>query len=128
MEFKVEAKFNATPQQLYKAWLNSKSHSKMTGGEAVFSDIPGARFSAWNGYIEGENLDLEKDLRIVQTWRTTEFIKNQEDSLIEIHLIPIDKNSTKLILTHSNLEDHDIQYKQGWKDHYFTPMKKYFSK
>lgn len=128
MEFKIEAKFNATPEQIYKAWLNSKSHSAMTGGAAVITSKIGDRFSAWDGYIEGENLELELNSRILQTWRTSEFKKNQEDSLIDIELIPIDNRTTKLILTHTNLTDHDIQYKQGWKDHYFSPMKKYFSK
>lgn len=128
MEFKLEIKLNATPEQIYKAWLNSKSHSAMTGGKAIIEDKTGSKFSAWDGYIEGENLELEKNKRILQTWRTSEFNKNQEDSLLDIELIPVDKNTTKLVLVHSNLEDEDIKYKQGWKDHYFIPMKKYFSK
>lgn len=128
MEFRIEVKFNVSPEVIYKAWLNSKSHSAMTGSPASISDKPGAIFSAWDGYIEGENLELEKNRRIMQTWRTADFDKNQDDSLLEIELLPIDGGGTKLILRHSNLEDQDMQYKKGWKDHYFEPMKKYFSK
>ncbi|MEP7196494.1 MAG: SRPBCC domain-containing protein [Saprospiraceae bacterium] len=126
MEFKVEIKLNATPEKIYEAWLSSKGHSSMTGSSASIKDQPGTRFTAWDGYIEGEILDLEKDKRIVQTWRTSEFKKNQEDSLVDIELTAIDEHSTKLQLRHCNLLDSDMQYKQGWKDHYFAPMKAYF--
>ncbi|NOT37278.1 MAG: hypothetical protein HOP11_07850 [Saprospiraceae bacterium] len=128
MEFKLEVTLNVPPDQVYKAWLSSKGHSSMTGGKAEINDKPGSAFTAWDGYITGENMDLDKNKRILQTWRTNDFKKNQEDSLVDIELIPIANNSTKLVLVHSNLEDVDIKYRQGWKDHYFAPMKKYFSR
>ena len=128
MEFRIEVRIKATPERIYKAWLNSKSHSAMTGAKAVISDEPGAPFTAWDGYIEGENIELEKNRRIMQSWRTSDFKKNQDDSLVDIELIPADGNGTRLVLTHSNLDDDDIQYKKGWKENYFEPMKKYFEK
>lgn len=128
MEFIIEAKFNVSPEVIYKAWLNSKSHSAMTGSPASINDKPGSKFSAWNGYIEGENIKLEKNRRIMQSWRTSDFDNNQDDSLLEIELLQMNDGGTKLILRHSNLEDHDMQYKKGWKENYFEPMKKYFAK
>ncbi|HMW39857.1 MAG: SRPBCC domain-containing protein [Saprospiraceae bacterium] len=128
MEFRIEAKFNVSPEVIYKAWLNSKSHSAMTGAPASINDKPGSKFSAWDGYIEGENIELEKNRRIMQSWRTSDFDHHQDDSLLEIELLPMNDGGTKLILRHSNLEDHDMQYKKGWKDNYFEPMKKYFAK
>ena len=35
-------------------------------------------------YIEGKNLELEKDKKIVQKWRTTEFPDDAPDSDLEI--------------------------------------------
>jgi len=128
MEFRIEAKFNVSPEVIYKAWLNSKSHSAMTGAPASINAKPGSKFSAWDGYIEGENIELEKNRRIMQSWRTSDFDHHQDDSLLEIELLPMNDGGTKLILRHSNLEDHDMQYKKGWKDNYFEPMKKYFAK
>ena len=127
MEFKVSISLKASASKVYKTWLNSKGHSDMTGGKANINDQPGFKFTAWDGYIQGENLELEANKRIVQTWRTSEFKSNQEDSLLEIEFIEIDKNSCKIILQHSNLEDTDSKYIKGWKDHYFEPMKKYFA-
>ncbi len=128
MEFKLSVTIKAPAELIYKTWLNSKGHREMTGSEASISDQVGTSFSAWDGYISGENLELETNKRIIQTWRTTEFKKNQEDSLVEIELIPNDKLSTKIVLTHTNLSDQDEHFKKGWKDFYFIPMKKYFEK
>ena len=119
MEFRISVSIMASAAKVYKTWLSSKGHTEMTGSKANINDLPGSKYTAWDGYIQGENLELESNKRILQTWRTSEFKASQEDSLLEIEFIEIDKNSCKLILEHSNLEDKDSQYKQGWKEHYF---------
>ena len=54
----------------------------MTGGEASISDEIGADLSAWDRYITGRNLELVPGERIVQSWRTTQFTDEHEDSII----------------------------------------------
>ena len=115
----------ATTQEIYSAWLNSQLHTQMTGGEANCSDKVGASFTAWDGYISGKNLELSENKKIVQTWRTTEFSEDNEDSILTIQLSEL-KEGTELILTHKNIPKGQTQYKQGWIDHYFIPMKEYF--
>ena len=115
----------ATTQEIYSAWLNSQLHTQMTGGEANCSDKVGASFTAWDGYISGKNLELFKNKKIVQTWRTSEFSENDEDSILTIQLSEI-KEVTELTLTHKNIPKGKTQYKQGWIDHYFVPMKEFF--
>lgn len=117
----------ATPKQIYDAWLSSKGHSEMTGAEAKCTAKVGAAFTAWDGYIEGKNLELEQGKRIVQSWRTSEFPETAEDSRLEITLEKV-KDGTKITLNHTNIpKGQGKQYKQGWHDHYFEPMKEYFS-
>jgi len=98
----------------------------MTGGEADISDKIGGSFTAWDGYIEGKNLVLEPYNRIVQSWRTSEFEDHEGDSEIEI-ILAESGAETELTLIHRNLPEHGEQYKQGWGDNYFLPMKDYFS-
>ena len=117
--------FNATTQEIYNAWLNSYLHTQMTGGEANCSNIVGASFTAWDGYISGKNLELFENKKIVQTWRTTEFSEDDEDSILTIQLSEI-KEGTELTLTHKNIPKGQTQYKQGWLDHYFVSMKEFF--
>ena len=123
--FDVSGLIPAKPDEVYKAWLDSKEHSEMTGGEANVSDVIGAPFQAWDEYIEGINLELEPGKRILQNWRTTEFEDSDEDSLLEI-LFEAEEGQTRVTIRHSNLPDHGMQYKQGWVDAYFTPMQEYF--
>lgn len=125
MEFTIKARFKTTPEELYNAWLDSAKHSEMTGGEADVSTSPGELFQAWDGYIQGENLILEPGRKIVQSWRTTEFAEDEADSKIEI-LLESETDETILTLIHTSLPKHGEQYKKGWEEHYFEPMRKYF--
>jgi activator of HSP90 ATPase len=126
VEFVVSAIFPATPQEIYHAWLSSDEHSGMTGSSASVSDKVGGEFDAWDGYIHGKNLELEQNKRIVQSWRTSEFSKDEPDSRLEITLEPIG-DQTKLTLRHTGLPPHGAQYEQGWVESYFEPMKEYFA-
>ena len=127
INFQVSAEIKASPQQIYDAWLDSDQHSAMTGGEAVVSNTDGDSFVAWDGYIEGRNIKLEPGVRIVQHWRTSEFDDSDNDSLLEV-LFEAQNDGTVITIRHSNLPDHGMQYKQGWIDNYFDPMKEYFAK
>lgn len=112
--------------KLYKAWLTSKDHAAFTGGGAKVSSKVGGKFTAWDGYINGKNLELKANKKIVQSWRTSEFPENAPDSTLEISFE--EKNGkTKLNLYHHNLQRGDAKkYRSGWKDFYFEPMKQYF--
>ena len=125
IEFEVSQVFPATPEAIYRAWLSSDGHSAMTGSPATATDVVGATFEAWEGYIQGRNLELEPPRRIVQSWRTTEFDASEEDSRLEIELQPQD-GGTLVTLRHSGLPEHGMHYKQGWVDSYFLPMLAYF--
>ena len=127
LHFELSAEIGATPKQVYDAWLDSDQHSAMTGGEAVVSDLVGDSFTAWDGYIEGKNMELDPCSRIVQHWRTSEFIDSDKDSRLEINFKARNGN-TLVTIRHSNLPEHGMQYKMGWVENYFDPMKAYFSK
>jgi len=116
----------ATPQQIYDAWLSSRGHAKMTGSAARAKPEEGAAFSAWGGYIKGRNVTLEPGRRIVQSWRTTKFAREDPDSQIEVLLEPF-ADGTRITLRHTNVPDGHTGYQEGgWQQHYFEPMKQYF--
>ena len=123
---KVSATFRVSAKRIYDAWLNSKEHSAMTGGKATSSTKIGGKFTVWDGYISGKNIELVKNKRIVQTWRGTDFPKESIDSILIIHLDETE-NGTTVTLTHTEIpEGMGKSYAKGWKDFYFNPMKKYF--
>jgi uncharacterized protein YndB with AHSA1/START domain len=117
----------ASPREIYDTWLDSAGHSEMTGGDAAMSDEIGAKVSAWDGYISGRNLELVPGERIVQSWRTTQFTDDHDDSLITVTLEDTN-GDTRLTLIHSNVPDEQTSYERsGWQTHYFEPMIAYFS-
>ena len=63
---------------------------------------------------------------LVQQWRSTGFSPDAPDSRIEVMLKPVE-GGTELTLTHSNLPEDGMHYRQGWVEHYFEPMTAYFS-
>jgi len=125
MEFTVTTIIKATAKQIYKAWLSTQGHTKMTGGTAFVSDKVGDNFTVWDGYIKGENLVLEPYSKIVQTWRSSNFEDQEGDSQIEVFLSENGEETT-LTLKHTNVPESGEHYIKGWDEHYFQPMKKYF--
>jgi activator of HSP90 ATPase len=116
------------PQKLFDAWLSSKIHSAMTGDVAKIEAKVGGKFTTGDNYIQGTIIELEPPKKIVQAWRTTEFSVDAPDSKLEI-IIEATETGSKLTLIHSNVpEDQVDEYKEGWKDFYFDPMKIYFKK
>lgn len=117
----------ARPERVYNAWLDGAEHGRFTGGEATVDATVGGAFTAWDGYISGKNLVLEPHRRIVQSWRSTDFPEGAPDSKLEI-LLADEGGGTRLTLRHSAIpEGQGHSYEEGWTEHYFTPMTRYFS-
>jgi|CXWL01.1.fsa_nt_gi uncharacterized protein YndB with AHSA1/START domain len=110
--------------RIFDAWLSGDEHGKMIGSSAtVESD---GHFTAWDGYITGTTLAREPYSRILQGWRTTEFPPGAPDSQLEVLLEDV-SGGTKITLKHTLIPDGQGQsYAQGWNEHYFDPMLKYF--
>lgn len=124
---KLSVKLPVKPRDIYEAWLDAEKHTAFTGSPAKIERKVGSEFTAWDGYITGKNLELYRFYKIVQTWRTTDFPEDAEDSRVEILIDPINEGS-KVTIVHSNIPEGDgKKYRKGWKDTYFTPMKEYFS-
>ena len=119
----------AEPKAVYTAWMSSKGHSEHDRQRGNRKRARRGRLSAWDGYISGKTLELKSPSpRILQAWRTTEFAAEDPDSMLEV-LLEEAKGGTKVTLKHTNIPaGHGAEYKKGWIDFYFKPMKEYFSK
>jgi activator of HSP90 ATPase len=126
MNFSISETFPASKQDIYNAWLDGESHSFMTCSSATAGTNVGDSFTAFDDYAWGKNLELVPYDKIVQSWRTTEFSDEEEDSIIEV-LFEENDEFTQVTINHSKLPLHGNTYKQGWIDYYFEPMKDYFT-
>ena len=65
----------AKPHDVFEALMDSRRHAKLIGASAKIGRKPGDAFSVWGGEIVGRTLELVKDKRIVQTWRSGDWPK-----------------------------------------------------
>ncbi|MBI5944120.1 MAG: SRPBCC domain-containing protein [Chloroflexi bacterium] len=125
-EFVLTVTLRAKAEAIYKAWLSTEGHAAMTGSPANVDGSVDGDFSAWDGYIQGMFLELEKNKRILQAWRSAEFPAEAQDSIVEI-LLEESHGKTTLTLKHWNIPAGQAEsYKKGWEDFYFKPMREYF--
>ncbi len=123
--FTLKYLIEASPKVIFNAWLNSEEHSNMTGGMAICSNKVGDVFSAWDEYISGENIEIIQNEKIVQSWRTTEFLEDDPDSKLTL-TFTAKGEGCELTLIHENISSGQSDYEKGWQEHYFEPMKLYF--
>jgi activator of HSP90 ATPase len=119
--------FKASPHQVYEALMDEKKHAAFSGGHAKVSRKVGGRFSIWDGDIEGTNLELVPDMKIVQSWRYADWGEGIY-STATFSLEGIDKG-TRLTFIQRDVPDEQYEeIKQGWKDYYWGPMKEMLEK
>lgn len=117
----------ASPHDVYEALMDSRKHARFTGGKATISRKVGGKFSVFDGSLEGENLELVPDEKIVQAWRLGEWPKGYF-SKATFSFKAVD-GGTRLTFIHTDVPEADYEdVKQGWHDYYWKPMKQMLEK
>ena len=117
--------FKAQPEEVYEALTDSKKHTKFSGSKAVVSKRIGGKFSAYDKYIEGTNLELVPAKMIKQKWRGSDWPEDHY-SIATFEFKKV-KEGTELTFTQEDVPDDQVKsISQGWIDYYWEPMKKTF--
>lgn len=118
----------ATPSEVYEAFVDAKKHSEFTGSKATCNPSIGGKFTAWDGYISGKNLELEEGKKMVQQWTTTEWPEGYPPSRLTLAFKKT-KGGTEISMVHSGVPtEQTADIRQGWRDFYWQPLKQYFRK
>lgn len=118
---RVTATFAIDPARLQAAWLDGEEHAAMTGAPASGSGEVGAPFTAWEGYIVGENLEIAPG-RFVQSWRAADFPEGAGPSRLEV-TFEAEGDGTRVTITHTELPDGTgPRFTEGWEEFYFAPI------
>jgi len=119
--------FKASPHDVYEAIMDSKRHSEFTGAKVSISRKIGGKFSVYGGDIEGVNLELVPDQKIVQSWRYGDWpMGHYSKATFSLKKTP---TGTRLTFTQTEVPGqfyNDIS--QGWRDYYWGPMKEMLEK
>ena len=119
--------FDASPHEVFEMLMDSKKHSAFTGAEAIISRKAGGSVFAYDGYIEGKNLEIIRDRKIVQKWRGSDW----HEGVFSIATFELKPSGKGCILSFTQEGVPDDQFKaisDGWKEHYWDRMKKALKK
>ena len=120
---KQGAMLPASPETVYKYFLDTKLHTKFTGDVAKISKKVGGSFSTFSGYAKGKNVELVPGKKIVQTWRASDWPKEAVSEVT--FLLKATKGGTKLMMSHKNVPLEFVKdITEGWKTYYWEPLKK----
>ncbi len=117
--------FQASTHDVFELLMNSAKHSAFTGESAVISRKVGGAFQAYGDYITGINVEIVKDVKLVQKWRASDWIEGVY-SLVTFKFVLVPGVGCKLIFTQEGVPTDQFDViKQGWADYYWDPMKEY---
>jgi activator of HSP90 ATPase len=121
-----EIELNATPERIFNMLLDSKPFAAFTGMPATIDPSPGGAFNTFGGLIEGRNVELIPNRRIVQAWRPTHWDAGVY-SIVHFELKAA-SSGTALVLDHTGFPEGEFDHLDpGWTLRYWNPLKKYLA-
>jgi uncharacterized protein YndB with AHSA1/START domain len=120
-----EVEFRAGPERVYRAWMDSGEHSRITAAQAVIEDRVGGSFTTFDGWAQGRNIELVPGKKIVESWRAEQVgWPKRHYSRITITLKKKGKGTLlEFVQTRVPHECAD-EIAQGWREFYWKPMKR----
>ena len=113
--------FKASPREVYEVLMDSRKHSKFTGDKAIISRKVGGKFTVGE-YIQGVNLELVPNEKIVQSWRGSDWQEGHFSRAV--FSLRAEGSVTRLTFTQTGVpEENHEEIRQGWHDYYWKPMK-----
>jgi activator of HSP90 ATPase len=121
-----EVDFKTTPARIYEVLLDAKQFTAFTKDTAEIQAQAGGAFKLFGGVIEGRNIELAPNKRIVQAWRPMYWPAGVY-SIVKFELVARD-SGTRIILDHTGFTEEKWQgLNEGWPMRYWDPLHKYLN-
>jgi activator of HSP90 ATPase len=121
-----QIELSAAPERIFNVLLDSKQFAAFTGMPATIDLSPGGAFNTFGGMIEGRNVEIVPNRRIVQAWRPTSWEPGMY-SMVRFELTA-SAGGTTLVLDHTGFPEGDFDHLDaGWYMRYWDPLKKYLA-
>ncbi len=118
---------DAAPHDIYEIFMDSKKHAKLVNSTAKISRETGGGFEVFDGYIDGTNIELVNDRKIVQNWRGEEDCWPKDHYSKLTIILEKEKNGTRINLTQEGVpEECADDFDKGWYEFYWNPMQELF--
>ncbi len=121
--------FQTTALDLYNCILDERIHSSFTGAEAKIEDTEDTPFTAYDGYIEGKNMVLERGKKIVQSWKANEEEWPDNHYSEVVFSLTDTEDGAKLDFYHTGIPEVIADnIEKGWSEYYWEPLKFYLER
>ncbi len=116
----------APADRLFAMYLDPKRHGQITGAPVTISRRVGSAFEAFGGSLSGQMLAVEAPRLVVQSWRSTNFGKDDPDSTLVLEFSPVGRMKGRIMLLHFDVPEVDYKgVTEGWKLYYWVPWREY---
>lgn len=113
----------ATPAQVFDALTDPKVIQKWSGAPTNMDDQVGTEFTLFGGQIQGKNLEVVPNQKLVQEWASKEW---QTTSKVTFTLND-NNGETTVELHHEGVPEAAVeQISAGWKEYYLGQIQKMF--
>jgi uncharacterized protein YndB with AHSA1/START domain len=118
--------YKTTPEKIYQALMDAKLFKAFSGLPAEIDPQVGGWFKLFDAHIEGRNVELIPNQRIVQAWRPASWPAG-EYSIAHFELAARGAG-TRFVFDHLGFPaDQREHLTVGWEDHYWGPLHKYLN-
>ncbi|MBR9704936.1 hypothetical protein GOV12_05980 [Candidatus Pacearchaeota archaeon] len=122
---KQKVDFNCNCNDLYNYLINPRKLSKIIGGKVTNTQKVGGKFSAYDGYIFGEIIELDPGKKIVLKWACQDF-PDKQFSTVNIIFKGKTPKTCEIDFTHDDVPDELFEdLSLGWNEFYWDPIKDY---
>jgi len=121
-----EIDYKVPPARIYEVLLDAKQFAACTKDTAEIQPRAGEAFKLFGGRIEGRNVELVPNRRIVQAWRPADWPAGVY-SIVKFELIARG-SGTRIVLDHAGFTENKWEgLSAGWREHYWEPLHKYLN-
>jgi activator of HSP90 ATPase len=118
--------YKTPPDRIYEALLDAKQFAAFSKLPAKIEPRAGGAFELFSGQIEGRNIELLRNRRIVQAWRPSSWPLGVY-SIAKFELMGRGAVS-RIVFDHVGFsEEKKEQLMSGWTEHYWEPLHKYLN-
>jgi len=123
--FVIKEKFVCSAQDLFWCLVDPIRVRAYAGQDAIIAKEKGSKFRLFNGYIEGENTEVDIPKKLVQKWRMNTWPEGHYSTVIME--LTEKGGKTHLTLTHSGVPERDKEHTEnGWSNNFWTRIKGIF--
>jgi uncharacterized protein YndB with AHSA1/START domain len=118
----------AKPAEVFRALTDARTIRRWSGQSGKVEAAIGGKFEMFDGWVKGRVLAYNEGSSLAYTWLPDDWTEGTAPSTVRFSFSRT-KNGTKVVLRHAGFPDEQQkrEHHEGWTEHVFDPLKKYFA-